>query len=257
MTTPSLPVTPADVAAAADVLRGVLSPTPLVHSRVLSERAGGPVFLKCENLQRTGSFKARGAYLRISRLSGQERARGVVAASAGNHAQGVAFAAARLGTQATVFMPVGAPLPKLEATQGYGAEVISTGSCVEDCLAAALAHAEAHGKVFIHPFDHPDVVAGQGTAGIEIMEQCPQARTILVPVGGGGLAAGIVVAVKHASPATAVVGVQAEAVAPVPASLAAGQPVPVEPGVTMADGIAVSRPGEIPLRILSELADRV
>ncbi|MBO0771002.1 MAG: threonine ammonia-lyase [Actinobacteria bacterium] len=257
MTTPSLPVTPADVAAAADVLRGVLSPTPLVHSRVLSERAGGPVFLKCENLQRTGSFKARGAYLRISRLSGQERARGVVAASAGNHAQGVAFAAARLGTQATVFMPAGAPLPKLEATQGYGAEVISTGTCVEDCLAAALAHAEAHGKVFIHPFDHPDVVAGQGTAGTEIMEQCPQARTVLVPVGGGGLAAGIAVAVKHASPATAVVGVQAEAVAPVPASLAAGQPVPVEPGVTMADGIAVSRPGEIPLRILSELADRV
>ena len=257
MTTPSLPVTPADVAAAADVLRGVLSPTPLLHSRVLSERAGGPVFLKCENLQRTGSFKARGAYLRISRLTGQERARGVVAASAGNHAQGVAFAAARLGTQATVFMPAGAPLPKLEATQGYGAEVISTGTCVEDCLAAALAHAEAHGKVFIHPFDHPDVVAGQGTAGIEIMEQCPQARTVLVPVGGGGLAAGIAVAVKHASPATAVVGVQAEAVAPVPASLAAGQPVPVEPGVTMADGIAVSRPGEIPLRILSELADRV
>ncbi|HZC42085.1 MAG TPA: threonine ammonia-lyase [Streptosporangiaceae bacterium] len=257
MTTPSLPVTPADVAAAADVLRGVLSPTPLVHSRVLSERAGGPVFLKCENLQRTGSFKARGAYLRISRLSGEERARGVVAASAGNHAQGVAFAAARLGTQATVFMPAGAPLPKLEATRGYGAEVISTGTCVEDCLAAALAHAEAHGKVFIHPFDHPDVVAGQGTAGIEIMEQCPQARTVLVPVGGGGLAAGIAVAVKHASPATAVVGVQAEAVAPVPASLAAGQPVPVEPGVTMADGIAVSRPGEIPLRILSELADRV
>ncbi|MBO0809389.1 MAG: threonine ammonia-lyase [Actinobacteria bacterium] len=257
MTTPSLPVTPADVAAAADVLRGVLSPTPLVHSRVLSERAGGPVYLKCENLQRTGSFKARGAYLRISRLSGQERARGVVAASAGNHAQGVAFAAARLGTQATVFMPAGAPLPKLEATQGYGAEVISTGTCVEDCLAAALAHAEAHGKVFIHPFDHPDVVAGQGTAGIEIMAQCPQARTVLVPVGGGGLAAGIAVAVKHASPGTAVVGVQAEAVSPVPASLAAGQPVPVEPGVTMADGIAVSRPGEIPLRILSELADRV
>ena len=121
MTTAPLPVTPADVAAAAEVLRGVISATPLLHSRVLSDRVGGPVFLKCENLQRTGSFKVRGGYLRISRLTDEERARGVVAASAGNHAQGVAFAAARLGTSATVFMPAGAPLPKLEATQGYGA----------------------------------------------------------------------------------------------------------------------------------------
>jgi threonine dehydratase len=250
-------VGPEDVAAAAQALRDVISPTPMLHSRVLSERAGGPVFLKCENLQRTGSFKARGAYLRISRLSDAERERGVVAASAGNHAQGVAYAAARLGAKATVFMPAGAPLPKLEATRGYGAEVITGGESFDDCLAAALAWAADRGAVFIHPFDHPDVVAGQGTVGLEIMQQCPEARTILVPVGGGGLAAGIAIAARHASPSVTVTGVQSEEFAPFPASLAAGRPVRVEPGVTMADGIAVSQPGELPLRILSEHGGRV
>jgi threonine dehydratase len=248
---------PGDISAAREVLRDVVTVTPLLHSRVLSERSGGPVYLKCENLQRTGSFKARGAYLRISRLTGAQRARGVVAASAGNHAQGVAFAAARLGAKATVIMPEGAPLPKVEATRGYGAEVILHGRSVEDALAAALAWAEERGAVFIHPFDHRDVVAGQGTVGQEIAEQCPQARTVIVPVGGGGLAAGIAVAVTAAIPGISVVGVQAEAVAPYPGSLAAGHPVPVQPGVTMADGIAVARPGDIPFAILSALAARV
>src|SRR6266480_5853404 len=188
-------VRPDDVAAARKLLRGIVSPTPVLHSRVLSDRLSGPVFLKCENLQRTGSFKTRGAYVRISRLTEAERERGVVAASAGNHAQGVAFAAALLGARATVVMPAGAPLPKVEATRGYGAEVVLHGETVEDALTAALAHAREDGSVFIHPFDHPDVVAGQGTVGLEIMEQCPEARTIAVPVGGGGLAAGITVAV--------------------------------------------------------------
>jgi len=250
-------VRPDDVIAARKLLRDVISETPVVHSRVLSEAVAGPVYLKCENLQRTGSFKVRGAYVRIARLSDAERARGVVAASAGNHAQGVAFAAGLLGCAATVVMPEGAPLPKVEATRGYGARVVLTGNCVEDCLAEALAHADRTGAVFIHPYDHPDVVAGQGTLGFEIVEQCPQVRTVIVPVGGGGLAAGVAVAAKDLDPAISVVGVQAEAVAPYPGSLAAGHPVSVRAAPTMADGIAVSRPGDIPFAILSALAERV
>src|SRR5579859_2551578 len=210
-----------DVVAARNLLGGVISQTPMMHSRVLSETVAGPVFLKCENLQRTGSFKVRGAYTRIARLSDAERARGVVAASAGNHAQGVAFAAGLLGCEATVFMPEGAPLPKVQATRGYGADVMLTGSCVEDALIAALAHAEQTGAVFIHPFDHPDVVTGQGTLGFEVVEQCPQVRTVVIPVGGGGLAAGVAAAIKDLDPAINLIGVQAETVAPYPGSLAA------------------------------------
>jgi threonine dehydratase len=257
MTMTSPQVRPDDVAAARDALREVVALTPLLHSRVLSDRLGGPVFLKCENLQRTGSFKPRGAYLRISRLTPGERERGVVAASAGNHAQGVAFAAALLGTRATVVMPAGAPLPKVEATRGYGAHVILRGETVEDALEAALAYAQQDGSVFIHPFDHPDVVAGQGTAGLEIIEQCPQVRSIAVPVGGGGLAAGIAVAVSGTSPATRVIGVQAEAAPCYQASLAAGHPVRIASAGTMADGIAVSQPGDIGYEIISQHAIRI
>jgi threonine dehydratase len=246
-----------DVIAARNLLRDVISETPMMHSRVLSEALAGPVFLKCENLQRTGSFKVRGAYTRIARLSDAERARGVVAASAGNHAQGVAFAAGLLGCEAAVFMPQGAPLPKVQATRGYGADVMLTGTCVEDALIAALAYAEQTGAVFIHPFDHPDVVTGQGTLGFEIVEQCPQVRTVVVPVGGGGMAAGVAVAIKSLDPAIGLVGVQAEQVAPYPASLAAGHPMTVQAGPTMADGIAVSRPGDVPFGILSDLAEQV
>jgi len=250
-------VGPDDVVAARKLLHDVISETPVLHSRVLSETVGGPVYLKCENLQRTGSFKVRGAYVRIARLSDAERARGVVAASAGNHAQGVALAAGLLGCAATVVMPEGAPLPKVEATRGYGAQVLLHGSCVEDVLAEALAYAERTGAVFIHPYDHPDVIAGQGTVGFEVVEQCPQVRTVVVPVGGGGLAAGVAVAIKDLDPAISVVGVQAEAVAPYPGSLAAGHPVSVQAEPTMADGIAVSRPGGLPFAILSALAERV
>src|SRR6201987_2273199 len=207
-----------DVAASRALIRDVISDTPVLHSRVLSETVAGPVFLKCENLQRTGSFKVRGAYSRIARLSDAERARGVVAASAGNHAQGVAFAAGRLGCAATVVMPAGAPLPKVEATRGYGAQVVLTGSCVEDCLSEALAHAERTGAVFIHPYDHPDVVAGQGSVGVAIVGHRPQVRTVVVPVGGGGLASGVAGAIKDRVPSISVVGVQAQAVAPHSAS---------------------------------------
>jgi threonine dehydratase len=246
-----------DVTTARKLIHDVISDTPVLHSRVLSETIAGPVYLKCENLQRTGSFKVRGGYFRIARLSDAERARGVVAASAGNHAQGVAFAAGHLGCTATVVMPEGAPLPKVQATRGYGADVILHGTCVEDAVAEAMAFAERTGAVFIHPYDHRDIVAGQGTLGLEIIEQCPQARTIVVPVGGGGLAAGLTVAVKGLDPEIAVVGAQAEAVAPYPASLAAGHPLSVEASPTMADGIAVSRPGDIPFGILSAHAARV
>jgi threonine dehydratase len=250
-------VQPDDIVAARELLLDVISPTPLLYSRVLSDQVGGPVYLKCENLQRTGSFKVRGAYVRISRLSSAERARGVVAASAGNHAQGVAFAAALLGAQATVVMPERAPLPKVEATRAYGAKIILHGSSVEDALDEALSFAARTGAVFIHPFDHVDIVAGQGTLGFEIIEQCPGVRTILVPVGGGGLAAGITVAVHSLDPDVHVVGVQAEAVPGLVASFSAGHPVQVVGAPTMADGIAVQRPGDIPFAILAAAADRV
>ena len=243
--------------AARKLIRDVISDTPVLHSRALSETVAGPVFLKCENLQRTGSFKVRGAYYRIARLSDADRARGVVAASAGNHAQGVALAAGLLGCAATVVMPAGAPLPKVQATRAYGADVILHGNSVEDALREALAFADRTGAVFIHPYDHPDIVAGQGTIGLEIIEQCPQVRTVVVPAGGGGLVAGITVAVKGLDPEIQVVGVQAEAVAPYPGSLAAGHPVSVQASPTMADGIAVSRPGDIPFGILSGHAGRV
>jgi threonine dehydratase len=247
------PVQPDDVVAARSVLGPVVRQTPLLESSALAELVGGPVYLKCENLQRGGSFKVRGAYLRIARLTDAERARGVIAASAGNHAQGVALAATALGTQATVVMPAAAPLPKVAATRSYGAEVVLHGAAVEDALAMAKALADETGSIFIHPFDHPDVIAGQGTVGLEIAEQCPDARTIAVPVGGGGLAAGVAVAASSVLPRARLVGVQAEAIAPVRGSMIAGHPVRVTPVPTMADGIAVAMPGELCVRLLAGL----
>ncbi|HEY9349734.1 MAG TPA: pyridoxal-phosphate dependent enzyme, partial [Acidothermales bacterium] len=213
MSTSTGPVTLADVLAAQAVLDGVVRVTPLEGSRPLSDRVGGPVYLKCENLQRAGSFKIRGAYLRISRLTEEQRRHGVVAASAGNHAQGVALAASLLGTTATVFMPSGAPLPKLEATRAYGAHIHIAGHTVDEALVEASAYAEQTGAVLIHPFDHPDIVAGQGTLGLEIVEQCPDVRTVVVCTGGGGLLAGTAVAVRSLRPDAKIVGVQAEGAA--------------------------------------------
>jgi threonine dehydratase len=249
------PVSLEDVRAARDLLRGVIVTTPVIEARALSGRTGGPVLLKCENLQRAGSFKVRGAYVRIARLGEDGRARGVVAASAGNHAQGVALAARLLGGRAVVFMPEGAPLPKVAATRSYGAEVVFGGPGVDACLVAAKAYARDDGAVFIHPFDHPDVVAGQGTIGLEILEQCPDVRTIVVAVGGGGLVGGVAAAVKAAKPGVRVIGVQAERAAAFPPSLAAGRPVVVEPTATMADGIAVGRPGDLTFELVSKLVD--
>jgi len=253
----ALPVTLDDVLSAREVLRGVSRTTPLEHSRALSDRVGGPVHLKCENLQRAGSFKIRGAYTRMSRLSRAEQALGVVAASAGNHAQGVALAAQLLDLTSTVFMPTGAPIPKLLATRGYGARVELVGESVDEALVVARAYAERTGAVLIHPFDHPDVVAGQGTVGLEILEQCPDVRTIVVCTGGGGLLAGIAAAVKGTRPDVQVVGVQAARAAAYPASLAAGRPVAVGAMSTMADGIAVGCPGQVPYDLVRALVDDV
>jgi threonine dehydratase len=253
----ALPVRLADIQSAAALLDGVTRVTPLERSRPLAERAGGPVLLKCENLQRTGSFKARGAYVRLARMSEADRRRGVVAASAGNHAQGVALAAQLLGIESTVFMPGGAPLPKVAATRGYGADVRFAGVDVEDALAAAAAFAAERGAVIVHPFDDVDIVAGQGTVGLEILEQCPEVRTILVPAGGGGLLAGVAVAVKALRPDVRVIGVQAAGAACFPESITAQAPVALDAVATMADGIAVASPGAVNLAIVAALVDEI
>lgn len=243
-------VTLDDVLAAARLLEGVATVTPVEDSRALSAIAGTRVVLKCENLQRAGSFKVRGAYVRMARLSPAEQARGVVAASAGNHAQGVALAARLLGLDAVVYMPTDAALPKIAATREYGAQVRLVGTSVDEALVAASAEALRTGAVLIHPFDHPDIVAGQGTLGLEILEQVPDVRTIIVPVGGGGLAAGVATAVRALRPDVRVVGVQAANVAAYPASIAAGHPVSAGGRSTMADGIAVGTPGLVPFTLL-------
>jgi threonine dehydratase len=257
-TADSLPsVTLDDVRGAQKMLTGVARMTAMEGSRYLSQLVGAPVHFKCENLQRTGSFKLRGAYVRIAGLLPEERAAGVVAASAGNHAQGVALASSLLGVRSTVFMPTGAPLPKVAATRDYGAEVRLHGQVVDETLAAAQEYAAETGAVFIHPFDHPDIIAGQGTVGLEILEQCPEVRTIVVGIGGGGLAAGVALAVKSIRPDVRIVGVQAEGAAAYPPSLAAGRPVSIENPATMADGIKVGRPGDVPFRIVEDLVDEV
>ncbi|MFJ1745441.1 threonine ammonia-lyase [Streptomyces sp. NPDC088116] len=255
---PTHPLILDDIRGARKMLSGVARMTAMEGSRYLTQLVGSPVHFKCENLQRTGSFKLRGAYVRIAGLSPEERAAGVVAASAGNHAQGVALASTLLGVRSTVFMPVGAPLPKVAATRDYGADVRLHGQVVDETLAAAQEYARDTGAVFIHPFDHPDIIAGQGTVGLEILEQCPEVRTILVGVGGGGLIAGVALAVKTVRPDVQVIGVQAEGAAAYPPSLDAGRPVTVAgTPQTMADGIKVGRPGDVPFQLVRELVDEV
>ena len=224
---------------------------------MLSELVGGKVSLKCENLQRTGSFKLRGAYTRIARLDDATRAAGVVAASAGNHAQGVSLAATLLGTTSTIFMPQGAALPKIAATRGYGADVRLAGATLEATLAAASEFATQTGRVLIHPFDHPDVIAGQATVGLEILEQCPDVATIVVSLGGGGLISGVAAAVKAVRPQVRIVGVQAAGAAAWPESLRQGHPVGLTVMQTIADGIAVDRPGRVTYDYVQELVDEV
>lgn len=253
----SAPIDLDDVTQARRVLQDVAIRTPMEESRWLSALAGAPVLLKCENLQRTGSFKIRGAYLRMARLTPEERAHGVVAASAGNHAQGVALAAQLLGIRSRVFMPYGAPIPKENATRAYGAEVEFHGASVDEALEAARAHADRTGAVLVHPYDHRDIVLGQATCGTEILEQAPEVRTVVVPTGGGGLVAGIATAIKLQRPDVRVVGVQAAGAAAYPASLAAGRPVAVDRMKTMADGIAVGLPGDVPFAAIRDHVDEI
>ena len=250
-------VTLADIEAAAGRLEGVVRRLPVHSARWLSDRVGGPAFLATENLQRAGSFKIRGAYNRLSQLSDVERAVGVVAASAGNHAQGVALAASMLGIRSTIFMPRSASMPKVIATRDYGADVRFHGTTLDEAIVEARAFAESTGAIFISPFDHVDIVAGQGTLGLEILEQVPDVRTVVVCTGGGGLLAGVALAIKSTRPDVKVIGAQAAGAAAYPPSLLAGHPVPLKVMRTMADGIAVGRPGDVPFALIQKHVDDI
>ncbi len=251
------PVNLEDIKDAAKLLDGVIKKTPSISAGWIEKKYGVDVTFKCENLQRAGSFKIRGAYNRIARLSESERSNGVVAASAGNHAQGVALAAQILGIKATIFMPEGATLPKYQATLGYGADVIFHGKTIDEALMAASEFSNQTGAVFIHPFDHEHIVAGQGTMGLEILEQNPDVKTVVVCTGGGGLLAGTALAIKSLRPDIKVIGVQAEMAAAYPPSLAAGSPQMLPKMSTMADGIAVGRPGDVPFKIIQQHVDEI
>jgi threonine dehydratase len=242
-------------------VRQVAIETPVLHSHYLSKLVGQEVWLKCENLQRTGAYKVRGAFNRMSKLTKEEKKKGVIAASAGNHAQGVALAAKKLGIKATVYMPFGASLPKVAATRNYGAKVVLFGATFAEALKAAQEQAKQTGEIFIPPFDHIDVVLGQGTVGVEIMEQHPDVSTIVVAIGGGGLAAGVAVAAKLTAHALGkkvrVIGVQAENVAPYPVSIKSGKLTEVVATPTIADGIAVAKPGRVPFELIKQHIDKV
>jgi threonine dehydratase len=237
VTTRTIP-TPADIRGARDRLHGVARLTPVYSSETLSRLTGRAVHLKAENLQRTGSFKVRGAVSKIGTLTDEQRATGVVAASAGNHGQAVAWAAREAGVAARIYVPQDAPMSKVEACRNYGADLLMTGAHFEDALAAAHAYSEDAGVTFLHPYEDPSVIAGQGTIGVEIVEQVRDAGVVLIPVGGGGLAAGISLALRAALPRVRIVGVQAG-----------------RDGYTIADGIAVKRPGETTSLVLDDLLD--
>ncbi len=239
----------ADIQAARRVLDGIARVTPVAQSETLTRLTGRPAFLKAETLQRTGSFKVRGAVTKIHSLGAGERARGVIAASAGNHGQAVAWAAREAGIGATVFMPADAALAKVEATRDYGAEVVLGGELIDEALAAAHARAAATRAPIVHPFDDPSTIAGQGTLGIELAEQLPELEWLVVPVGGGGLASGIALALGELRPDVRIVGVQAARCAP----LAGGRTL----GPTIADGIAVKQPGTLTRPILEERLEAI
>src|SRR5215207_3776671 len=247
-------VTIDDIRAAAECLEGVIRSTPVDRSETLSALAGRPVILKPEHRQRTGSFKIRGAYNRISRLPPGTP---VVAGSAGNHAQGVALAAKLTGHPATIFMPVNAPLPKVEATRNYGATVQMGGHAVDDCIASAKDLCQDGEAVFVPPFDDPLIIAGQGTIGLELVEEAPEAETVVVPIGGGGLIAGIAAALAAIRPDIRVVGVEAAGAPTMTTSLEAGRCVRLERLHTMADGIALKSPSPLTLAHVQAHVDDV
>ncbi|GAB2957271.1 threo-3-hydroxy-L-aspartate ammonia-lyase [Nonomuraea fastidiosa] len=246
-----------DVRAAAARLDGIAHRTPVLTSRILNARAGAEVFIKCENLQRVGAFKFRGAYNAVALLSPEQRARGVVAHSSGNHAQAIALAARELGTSAVVLMPEDAPRLKREATAGYGAEIVTYDRYKEDRIALSRALADERGMTLIPPFDHPDVIAGQGTATLELLDEVGELDALLAPVGGGGLLAGTAIAAKALRPATRVIGVEPEAGDDTKRSLERGERVTIPVPRTIADGQALPTPGELTFGINRRLADGV
>lgn len=250
-------VTLSDIEQARERIREVITPTPILADARLSREIGANAFLKAESLQKSGSFKIRGAYNKISRLSDEEKGRGVIAASAGNHAQGVALAARLNGIRATIVLPEFAPLTKINATRGFGAEVILHGQTFDEAVAHSRELQEKHGLTYVHAFDDEKVIAGQGTIGLEMAEGVSKLAAVVVPIGGGGLISGIATAVKNLDPETRVIGVQAENMAWVNPSLRAGHPVMAEAGQTIADGIAVKSPGEITFPIIQEYVDEV
>jgi threonine dehydratase len=250
-------VTAADVAAARPAVEAIARRTPVLSTRTISERAGGLVALKAENLQRTGSFKIRGVSAKLASLGDDGCRQGVVAASAGNHAQALAAAARTRGIPCEVFVPDDAPRSKVEAARGQGATVYIGGGSVDECLAHAHERAGSGGLAFVHPFDDPQIVAGQGSLGLELLEDVPDLAKVIVPVGGGGLCSGVAVAVKAARPDVEVIGVQAAACSPYPESLRRGEPVPASSALTIADGIAVKSPGDLTLALLSRYADEI
>lgn len=256
-----LPVNLSDVYKAYKLLNGIVINTQMQYSHALSKKSNSKVYLKCENLQKAGSFKVRGSYNMIYRLLQKKKCKQVVAASAGNHAQGVALAAKKLGIKATIYMPIGVALPKLLATKELGAKVKLFGSNVDEALIESKKYSKTSGSIFVHPFDNADVVAGQGTVGIELMKQIPNVSTILVGVGGGGLIAGISIVAKtiarNEGKKINIIGVQAENAAAYPPSLAADALVPLKKISTIADGIAVGKPGQIPFKIIKKLVDDV
>ena len=251
------PVTPLDIERAAELIAGEVRETPVLPAGELSRRIGAPVVLKAECLQLTGSFKVRGVFHKMRRLERDQLEAGVVAASAGNHAQAVALAAERLAAPADLFMPISAPLAKVAAVRSYGGEVHLVEGTYDEAAAEARAFADREGRVLVPPFDDPDIVAGQGSVGLEIVRQAPATRMVVVPLGGGGLASGMAIAIKSRIPDAAVVGVQSEACAPYVESLAAHRPIGARSASTICDGIAVKRPGDLTLPLVERHLDGI
>lgn len=242
---------------AREKMKGIVHETPLDYSKTFSELAQNEVYLKLENLQKTGSFKVRGSYNKLISLSEEELKKGVVAASAGNHAQGVAYSSQMLGIPCTIVMPKGAPLSKVLATRQYGAEVILEGNVFDEALAYALELNEKRGATFIHAFDDESVITGQGTVGLEILDQLSEVEAVICPVGGGGLIAGVAMAVKEKNPNIAVYGVQTIACPSMKQSLLEQKPVAIKSAPTMADGIAVQKPGAKNFEIVKKYVDDI
>jgi threonine dehydratase len=246
-----------DIEKAAKTLKKVVVSTPLLRDEIASGDLGVPVFLKAECLQRAGSFKIRGAYNKINQLSNQEKAKGIIAASAGNHAQGVALAGQMHGIRTTIVMPEYAPLTKVNATKNFGAEVILHGASFDDAGKKAEELKEKHAYTLVHAFNDEKVIAGQGTIGLEIFQALPKVSVVIVPIGGGGIISGIATALKALQPKIRIIGVQAEGCASIRTSLKKGQPVTLKNARTIADGIAVKRPGDLTLPIIKNLVDEI